>query len=120
MQVSVRAGVSQSPAEIYDLAADANRAVHLYDLGLQEGFDREQYDDGDGTFYVVVTAEADRILPLLAPIVDSGVAPYYVEWNPASAGPAGAQLRSARARADELWEVHGPQGSGAIYEMEEE
>lgn len=120
MKVTVRAGVGLRPAEIYDLDRAASRALLLYDLAVRQGLEREQYDDGQGTYHVLVTADAEKVLPQLALLVagGEGVAPYHCEWS--TFRNRFEDDEDAERQADALWREHGPEGSGAIYELEED
>lgn len=120
MKVAVLSGVRYAEGNVYDLARDAEDMKQLYDLAVQEGFEREELFEEDGR-RVKVEAEDDKILPLLKPIVDAGMGPFYAEVDlDDQEDLAEEDFEASFSRwMEETWEAYGPSGSKVLCEMEQ-
>ncbi len=120
MKIAVLSGVTYASGDVYDLARDAEDMKQLYDLAVQEGFEREEIFEEDGR-RVRVRADADKILPLLEPIIEAGMGPFYaeVDFNDQEDLPEEDDEAIFDRWMEGAWEAHGPSGSKVLHELEE-
>lgn len=115
--VTVMAGLNAKNADIYDIAADADRAIKLLELGKQQGYNTQQVYPETGRVEVYVTGCAQELLGLLAPIIQSGTAPYYAIVETMLQSPLFEDDAEIQRFVDGLWERYGDK---VIHELEVE
>lgn len=115
MRIRLLAGGHLGATDIHVLAADARRAMLLYDLAVGHGFERQCYQNGEGVLYVLVEGGARPLLDAALGLVQAPerCQPFYTETDTSDAHDP---------EVSAVWYEYGPDAgaSNVIYELEEE